>query len=115
MSENQENPENPEDPKAPLPSELAQENESFTGLVEEFVEGLGERVQQMTAAVAEGDYAVLRALAHQLKGSAGGYGYPILTKKAAEMELHAVGRELDALQADVSALQELVSRVVVRL
>ena len=102
-------------PKTPIPSELAQEDESFTELVEDFIQGLGERLGQMVDAAQEGDFAMLQTLAHQLKGSAGGYGYPILTKKAGDMELHAVAQELVAVQADLDNLQELASRVVVRL
>jgi HPt (histidine-containing phosphotransfer) domain-containing protein len=99
----------------PIPSELAQEDESFTDLVEEFVRGLGERVEQIAKAVDSGDFAGLKVLAHQMKGSAGSYGYPILTQRAAEMELHAIGEELDAVQADLDGLRELISRVVIRL
>jgi HPt (histidine-containing phosphotransfer) domain-containing protein len=99
----------------PIPSELAQEDESFTDLVEEFVRGLGERVDQIAKAVDSGDYAGLKVLTHQMKGSAGSYGYPVLTEQAAEMELHAIGEELEAVQADLDSLRDLVSRVVIRI
>ena len=105
----------PENPIDPIPSELAQEDESFIDLVEEFVEGLGDRVEKINEAVASGDLGQLRTLAHQLKGSAGGYGYPIITEKAAELERHATAEELEASQNAVKALQDLVSRVVIRL
>ncbi len=105
----------PEHPRDPIPSELAQEDESFIDLVEEFVEGLGDRVEKIRAAVISGDLSQLRTLAHQLKGSAGGYGYPIITEKAAELEQHATAEELEASKNAVEALQTLVSRVVIRL
>lgn len=99
----------------PIPSELAQEDASFTDLVQEFVDGLSERVAKIDAAIETGDFAQLKMLAHQLKGSAGGYGYPVLTRKAAEMELHAVAAELDGVRKSLDELQGLVARVVVRL
>ncbi len=105
----------PDAPRDPIPSELAQEDESFADLVQEFVDGLDQRLKELSQAVTEQDFNALRTLAHQLKGSAGGYGYPILTEKAAELELHAVGQEFDSVTTDLKTLEQLVARVVVRI
>ena len=102
-------------PNDPIPSELAQEDESFIDLVEEFVAALPERMEKMSDALRARDFETLRMLAHQLKGSAGGYGYPMVTMRAGELEKHAKCAELDALLADLESLRDMVARVVVRI
>ncbi len=98
----------------PIYSSLVEDDEEFVDLVEEFVQGLGERMEGIERALTEHDFATLKTLAHQLKGSAGGYGYDILTEKAAELEERALQQEIIASQQAVDALQGIVSRVVVR-
>jgi HPt (histidine-containing phosphotransfer) domain-containing protein len=106
---------NPTPPNDPIPSELAQEDGSFVDLVEEFVAALPQRMEKMFEALRARDFESLRILAHQLKGSAGGYGYPTVTEHAAELEKHARCAEIDALLADMEVLRDMVARVVVRL
>lgn len=107
--------EQPNRPNDPIPSELAQEDESFIDLVEEFVAALPERMEKMTNAMRARDFEMLRMLAHQLKGSAGGYGYPTVTARAGELEKHARSAELDAMMADLETLRDMIDRVVVKL
>ncbi len=62
--------------------------ESTTGmaeLVEMFVSGLTERVAGLERALAASDREDLARLAHQLKGTAGGYGFPTITEAAAAL------------------------------
>jgi HPt (histidine-containing phosphotransfer) domain-containing protein len=46
-----------------------------------------ERIKLLERAISTRDYSWLRRLAHQIKGSAGLYGFPELAAKAAELEL----------------------------
>ena len=55
-------------------------------IVERFVAGLPERLQAIKAAADAQDLPLLQRLAHQLKGAAGGYGFPSVTDAAAEVE-----------------------------
>jgi len=104
-----------EKPKDPIPSDLVSQDGSFADLVQEFIDGLGGRMAEMETAVSNGDYQALKRLAHQLKGSGGGYGYPDLTNLAAEIEQHALSEGLAACQQALDELKILVSRVVVKL
>ena len=58
-------------------------------------------MDNLTRAWQEGNSAQLRKLAHQLKGAAGGYGFPTITASAAELETL-----LDAGMAQTSAFAE---------
>src|SRR5687767_9534646 len=68
-----------------LISDLAGEPDP-ADLVELFVNNLPIRVQAIRRACSEADLATLIMLAHQLKGSAGGYGFPAITEAAANLE-----------------------------
>ena len=99
----------------PIFSQLVEEDESFADLVEEFVQSLGERISKIERAASDSDWTTLRMLAHQLKGSAGGYGYPVITETAGELEQSALAGEIEAAQREVEELKGLISRVVVRI
>lgn len=94
-------------------SELVQEDASFSDIVVEFVEGLGGRLTRMENAIRAKDFDALRVAAHQLKGSGGGYGYPILTERARDLERLAKGKALDDCAKTFADLKEICKRVVV--
>jgi HPt (histidine-containing phosphotransfer) domain-containing protein len=89
----------------PLLSEFAGDAD-MAELVEFFVDELKQRVDTMTTAFQSGDHLQLKTMAHQLKGAAGGYGFPTITASAAELEgvlkveqaeLSSIGEKLEAL------------------
>ncbi|MBT6497087.1 MAG: response regulator, partial [Planctomycetaceae bacterium] len=66
---------------AALVSELA-DDEDMLELVEMFVGELPERIAAIERSIDEQDLETLGVLAHQLKGAAGGYGFPTMTDAA---------------------------------
>lgn len=94
-------------------SELIIEDESFEDIVIQFVEGLSDRVKTMEDALRSSDFEALRVAAHQLKGSGGGYGYPILTEMATVLEEQAKNQSMDECQQEFEKLKEVCTRVVV--
>lgn len=95
-------------------SALVEEDASLADLVAEFVSGLNDRIQAMDSALQSGCLTELRSLAHQLKGAGGGYGFPILTETAAELEKRALHEQLDRCAKSLDELKTLVSRVVAK-
>jgi CheY-like chemotaxis protein len=92
-------------PGRPLLSTLAHDPE-MAELIHIFVGGLEQRVSALLAASHSGDHDALHTLAHQLKGAAGGYGYPTITEAAgalAQAITHgpeaAIARQFDHLVA----------------
>ena len=103
-----------ENPADTLVSGLA-EDPDLADLVEEFVGELPARAQAIERACAEQDIDTLTRLAHQLKGSAGGYGFPAITEVAANLERNAKAREgLDKLTEGVREVIDLCSRARAR-
>lgn len=76
-------------------------------IVEFFVNDLTARMDSIRDALGRDDRARLKTLAHQLKGAAGGYGFPTIGHAAG-----AVERELLGQQADLAALQEKVEDLI---
>lgn len=68
-----------------------------------FVDDLDERMKAVKAAFETADGEQLRRLAHQIKGSAGGYGFGPIGDVAAELEYELLREE-----ADISQVQERV-------
>jgi signal transduction histidine kinase/CheY-like chemotaxis protein/HPt (histidine-containing phosphotransfer) domain-containing protein len=92
---------------APLRSEYADDPE-MTELIELFLAELPEKVAAIQQSLAVNDSATLIILAHQLKGSAGGYGYPTITLSAKELEAGAkLGQDIEKMRRDVGLLADL--------
>lgn len=96
----------------PIGSALTAEDPSFADIVMQFVDGLSGRLAIMEQALRTSDLDALRVAAHQLKGSGGGYGYPVLTEEAAKLESLAKSGAVDDCASKLAELKELCSRVV---
>jgi HPt (histidine-containing phosphotransfer) domain-containing protein len=69
----------------PLISEYSNDPE-MGDLIEEFVTGLSGTVAHLRNALAEGDVACVKRIAHQMKGAGGGYGFRALTSVGSDLE-----------------------------
>ena len=80
-----------EETHEPLVSELP--DDDMVELVNMFVEELPEKNKAIIKAIEERNLAILETLAHQLKGAAGGYGFPSISAAAQSLEASARQRE----------------------
>jgi signal transduction histidine kinase/CheY-like chemotaxis protein/HPt (histidine-containing phosphotransfer) domain-containing protein len=92
-------------------SELA-DDEEMTDLVERFTNGLPAQAKHLEDALSAGDREGIRRAAHQLKGAAGGYGYPTITAAAARLEERA--REGTTMEQAISDVADLCRRARAR-
>ena len=76
-------------------------------LVEMFVDELPDKAAAMEKAFNDQDLDELRRLSHQLKGAAGGYGFPTITDAAKVVEADV--RAEEALEKLAQEVKELVS------
>lgn len=103
---------NTPDTVTPLYSDYA-DDPDMGELVEMFVADLPQRTKDLNEAVANADAAQLARLTHQLKGSAGGYGFMPITESAAVAEtLAKTGEDMDALSGAVGELVSLCKRAM---
>lgn len=102
---------------APLPALTSQyaDDPDMRELVVEFVDAMPARALALQTALSEARLRDLQRLAHQLKGAAGGYGFPTLGSAAGALEatLKADAQpSLDHVKAQVDELVSLCSRAV---
>ena len=71
--------------QSPIFSSLSSDPDTLE-LVEEFVDGLRDRVRSLEVAYVTNDIEELIRLAHQLKGSSGGYGFDVIGESASVLE-----------------------------
>lgn len=69
-----------------LISELLRDDPDMFDLVDEFVEGLHDRITEFRSAHEKLEWDNLASLAHQLKGAGGSYGYAELSRLGKTME-----------------------------
>ena len=74
-------------------------------LVDRFVKGLDDRLAAIKHAADDEDRKQLRVLAHQLKGAAGGFGFPAISHAASQVEGDA-DTELAELQRAIRELTD---------
>lgn len=95
----------------PKPSQ-AHADPEFQELVDYFVGILPERVAQLEDAAARADTNALRTFAHQLKGSAPGFGFTDIGRLAADLEhgidrIDAHTRSLESVRSELDGLLAL--------
>lgn len=83
-------------------------------LIDYFVGELHDRVGRLAQALAAGNSDELYVIAHQLKGAAGGYGFPSISELAAELEAACRATEIEtsALAEKVESLIDICRRAV---
>jgi signal transduction histidine kinase/CheY-like chemotaxis protein len=87
------------------------EDEDMREIIRQFVHDLADRSTAILRACIASDVATLERMAHQLKGSAGGYGFPRITEAAAAVEQGVMeGLDAASLQARAEALASLCRR-----
>jgi signal transduction histidine kinase/DNA-binding response OmpR family regulator len=85
-------------------------DEQLAALVERFVERLAARVAAMERGLAERDLATIAKLAHQLKGTSGGYGFHAISEAAGRLELSARAGDVDAVRGQLAEVAALCAR-----
>lgn len=87
-------------------SQLLVNDADMSDIVQLFIDGLDEKLQELREAIEGQNWQQVRFVAHNLKGTGGGVGYPMVTEVAIRLMIHA---EQTDQQAANSTLQELVT------
>jgi signal transduction histidine kinase/PleD family two-component response regulator len=84
-------------------------NDKFKNVLDKFVARLPERIDELQRLMNEKDLENLGRAVHQLKGAAGGYGFPEITA-AAGKAMHSI-RESGAVEQISSQVEEIVALI----
>jgi histidine phosphotransfer protein HptB len=101
---------NQEEAKYAIYSEFA-DDEEFQELIELFVNAIPHKREQLSLFHNSNDIEHLQRIAHQLKGAAGGYGFPGLTDVSASLESACKNNSLEDLDEKVNELLEYLFRI----
>jgi CheY-like chemotaxis protein len=98
-------------PAGPIPISELQGGPEIKALQARFVEALAARAVAIERSFADGDVTGLARLAHQLKGTAGSYGFPGLTRAAERLEATVrAGRDSDDIRNHVVRVVDMCRR-----
>ena len=94
-----------------LRSEFA-DDPDMVAIIALFIHELPQRLAAMHVAIAAADRDQLRMLAHQLKGAAGGYGFPKLGEAAALVDQAVrAGNDDNVIRSRVGMLAAVAARI----
>jgi CheY-like chemotaxis protein/HPt (histidine-containing phosphotransfer) domain-containing protein len=95
----------------PIVSTLLGADPGLADLVAQFIERLPEMVEALADHTAQGDWAALKAKAHSLKATGGGYGFAPVSEVAARIEFELAKQSYDTIPALVDELRALQRRI----
>lgn len=96
---------------APIRS-LLEDDPDFLDIVQDFANQIPERIRRLDELHRQGDHEELQRLAHQLKGGAGGVGFPQISDVASALEQAVkTGAEPDLVQERLVALKQILGAV----
>jgi HPt (histidine-containing phosphotransfer) domain-containing protein len=90
---------------------LFADDEDFAELLVDFVAEAKVKISSFESAWNNRDLPSLKTQSHQLKGSAGGYGFEELSAIAGSFEMACKQGDLDAIAAQLPGLVEYLDRV----
>ncbi len=94
----------------PIRSQFA-DDPDMTELIDTFVAGLPMKIAAMSEALKNNCFDQLHRLAHQLKGSGGGYGYPLLTDLAQRLQQAGDAQDPEAAGLALAGLEKATRSV----
>lgn len=97
------------------PKESAANTVTVDADMEDIVPGYLEKrraeVAKYQAALAAGDFEAIRMLGHKMKGTGGGYGFPVLTEIGGILEEQALAHNADGLRGKIEEFARYVNSV----
>jgi HPt (histidine-containing phosphotransfer) domain-containing protein len=99
------------DPPTVIHSEYESEP-AIAEILNVFTDSLPGMIGDMCSSLQGGDGTTLASLAHQLKGSGGGYGYPMLTAVSAQLEQAAKEEDWEIAATYVTKIDLLCAAIL---
>ncbi|MEX1229271.1 MAG: Hpt domain-containing protein [Planctomycetaceae bacterium] len=97
---------------APVHSEFSNDPD-FEEILHLFVESIPEKQKNFREYYLQGEWNSLKAQAHQLKGSGGGYGFDDLTVEASNLERACQSQDIDQIGQALNSLLNYMGRITV--
>ncbi len=95
---------------APIYSDFA-EDEDFAELIEFYVSTINDKKEEIRTLFQSGNLQELKSKAHQMKGSAGGYGFSALSELGAELEQACGSEDVVIVAEKVAVILDYLDRI----
>lgn len=82
-------------------------------LIPRYLDRRHKEVETFRTQLAAGEFEALRIGGHSLKGSGGGYGFPLLTTMGATIETAAKSKDAATIEATLAEYADYIQRVEV--
>jgi PAS domain S-box-containing protein len=91
-----------------------QGDEEIAHLIKQFLDGLDGRRKKMNLALSEQNTEILKTEAHQIKGTAGAMGYPMMTRQAGVVEalLKETEPDWNRVRHELDTLNNMIARAL---
>ncbi len=89
-------------------------DEELSEIVPKFLENVRRNPPAIAAALARGDFATIRSLGHNMKGTGGSFGLPQVSEIGAELERAAKRQDADSVRAITAQLVHFLNSVDIR-
>jgi HPt (histidine-containing phosphotransfer) domain-containing protein len=89
------------------------DDEDVLELIPDYLANRRDELGALDNAIEQNDFETLRALAHKMKGSGGGYGLNRITEIGRGLEAAAKVQDVQSVKREVAALREFLERVEV--
>jgi CheY-like chemotaxis protein len=96
----------------PITSSLLETEPEFFDIVEKFVDDLPNKISNIQTQMANKNWSEVSAIAHALKGSGGGLGYPILTNISGNIEFQTLNQNYSSVTSLVNELKEVCQSII---
>jgi CheY-like chemotaxis protein/HPt (histidine-containing phosphotransfer) domain-containing protein/anti-sigma regulatory factor (Ser/Thr protein kinase) len=83
----------------------------YEKLIADYRQGLGTKLERINQALACDDWSSLKQDMHKMKGSAGSFGFNLLSEIASEAETCIVQQELEAATVHINKIGELITQL----
>ena len=80
-------------------------------LIPPYLEDCDSNVQQLKKGLDEEDFAVIKGIGHNLKGSGMGFGFPKITELGTQIEISAIEKDPENLSSLIENLEDYLKRV----
>lgn len=97
--------------KERIRSSLPMDLPEFQQVVEQFVDGLGNCIDELQTAIQTADYEAVARHAHALKGTGGTVGFPQFTEPSRQLEEAAKQGDVALLKASIEEIQQIAESV----
>lgn len=97
----------------PIYSTILDDEPEFAPIVGRFVASLPDMLDGLRQAWEQHDWTRLSRAAHDLKGTAGNLGFPLLMRTAARIETDAIQRNEASMEQLFAELRHMVGRVAI--